>query len=227
MGTLYIVATPVGNMEDITLRALRILGEVDAILAEDTRVTGKLLARHGIKAKFKSYHQRSADKVAEEIIEMLREGKTLALVTDAGTPGIADPGNELIARVVHELPGTRIEPIPGASSLTAALSVCGFPTDEFVFLGFLPHKKGRQTLLNELTGMKRTIVLFESPHRIGKLLAELAERAPERRAFLARELTKLHETHYRGTVSALKDLFGSGGIPEKGEFVAVLAPSDF
>lgn len=223
MGILYIVATPVGNMEDITLRALRVLGEVDVILAEDTRVTGKLLARHGIKAQMKSYHQRSAERVAEEIIALLAEGKTLALVTDAGTPGVADPGNELVARIMRALPETRIEPIPGASSLTAALSVCGFPTNEFVFLGFLPHKKGRQTLLNELVGIERTVVLFESPHRIGKLLSELAERMPERSAFIARELTKLHESHYRGTVSVLKDFFEAGDIPEKGEFVVMLA----
>jgi len=225
MGTLYIVATPIGNMEDITLRALRVLGEADIILAEDTRVTGKLLKRHGISGTMKSYHQRSAHSVADEILKLLGEGKTLALVTDAGTPGIADPGNELVARIVRELPDVRTEPIPGASSLSAALSICGFPTNEFVFLGFLPHKKGRQTLLNEMQTMERTVVLFESPHRIGKLLSELAERVPERRAFIARELTKLHESHYRGTVSELKSAFDSGRIIEKGEFVVVLGQS--
>ncbi len=224
MSTLYIIATPIGNMEDITLRALRILGEVDVLLAEDTRVTGKLLARHNISVKMKSYHQRSAERVSEEIIALLSEGKTLALVTDAGTPGVADPGNELIARVVRELPETRIEPIPGASSLTSALSVCGFPTNEFVFLGFLPHKKGRQTLLNEIADIKRTVVLFESPHRIGKLLAELAERAPDRQAAIFREITKLHETHYRGTVAELHIKYEQDAIPQKGEFVVVLAP---
>lgn len=222
MSTLYVIATPIGNMEDITLRALRVLGEVDVVLAEDTRVAGKLLKRHGIQAKLKSYHQRSAQKTAEEIVGLLREGKTLALVTDAGTPGIADPGNELVARIATELPDTRIEPIPGASSLTAALSVCGFPTNKFLFVGFLPHKKGRKTLLNEVAGEGRTVVLFESPHRIGKLLAELDERSPERSAFIAREITKLHESHYRGTVANLKDVFEASGIPEKGEFVVVL-----
>lgn len=222
MGTLYIVATPIGNMEDITLRALRILGEVDMLLAEDTRVTGKLLARHGISVRMKSYHQQSADKVAEQIVELLREGKTLGLVTDAGVPGIADPGNELIQKILHALPDTRIEPIPGASSLTAALSVSGFPTSEFVFLGFLPHKKGRQTLLNELAEIKRTVVLFESPHRIGKLLGELTLRCPERKAGIFREMTKLHESHYRGTVTELRQQFDEKVIPEKGEFVVVL-----
>lgn len=221
-GTLYIVATPIGNLEDVTLRALRILGEVDVLLAEDTRVTGKLLARHGISVSMKGYHQRSAEKVSEDIIELLRAGKTLALVSDAGTPGIADPGNELIARILRELPEARIEPIPGTSSLSAALSVCGFPTNEFVFLGFLPHKKGRQTLLNEIATLSRTVVLFESPHRIGKLLEELTARIPSREVFIGRELTKLHETHYRGTVSELVLRAQQGEIPERGEFVVVV-----
>ena len=209
-------------MEDITLRALRILGEVDVVLAEDTRVTGKLLARHTITAQLKSYHQQSSERVANQIIELISEGKTLALVTDAGTPSVADPGNELIARIVDALPDVRIEPIPGASSLTAALSVCGFPTNEFVFLGFLPHKKGRQTLLNEITEISRTTVLFESPHRIGKLLGELEERMPERNVVVLRELTKLHESHYRGTVSEILSQYNEKVIPEKGEFVVVL-----
>lgn len=222
MGALYIIATPIGNMEDITLRAIRILGEVDVVLAEDTRNTGKLLKRHGIEATMRSYHQRSAPTVADEIVGLLRVGKTLALVTDAGTPGVADPGNELIARVLRELPEARIEPIPGASSLTAALSVCGFPTNEFVFLGFLPHKKGRQSILNEIATLSRTVVLFESPHRILKLLEELNARVPSREVFVGRELTKLHETHYRGTVAALTEHALVGGMPERGEFVVVL-----
>lgn len=222
MGTLYIIATPIGNMEDVTLRALRVLKEVDVLLAEDTRVTGKLLARHGIRVQMKSYHQQSPDRVAKEIIALLEDGKTLGLVTDAGTPSVADPGNELIQKILEDLPETRIEPIPGVSSLTAALSVCGFPTNEFVFLGFLPHKKGRQTLLNELAKMERTVVLFESPHRIGKLLEELNERVPERALFIGREITKLHESHYRGTVDELAQKFKNGGILEKGEFVVVL-----
>lgn len=170
----------------------------------------------------KSYHQQSPDRVAKEIIALLEDGKTLGLVTDAGTPSVADPGNELIQKILEDLPETRIEPIPGVSSLTAALSVCGFPTNEFVFLGFLPHKKGRQTLLNELAKMERTVVLFESPHRIGKLLEELNERVPERALFIGREITKLHESHYRGTVDELAQKFKNGGILEKGEFVVVL-----
>lgn len=223
-GTLYIVATPIGNMEDMTLRAVRILNDADIVLAEDTRVTGKLLKRHGVTALFKSYHQQSSDRTASDIVGLLQEGKTLALVTDAGTPGVADPGNELIARIVRELPDVRIEPIPGASSLTAALSVSGFPTNEFVFFGFLPHKKGRQTLLNEIAETKRTLVLFESPHRIKKLLGELNERDPNRPAAVFREITKLHESAYRGTINELYELSEGGVIPERGEFVVILAP---
>lgn len=221
-GTLYLIGTPIGNMEDITLRALRVLREVDLLLAEDTRVTGKLLARHGISVPMKSYHQRNSTRVSEEIVALLAEGKTLALVTDAGTPGVADPGNELVARIIAALPHARIEPIPGVSSLTAALSVCAFPTNEFLFLGFLPHKKGRQTLLNEIEHVSRTVVLFESPHRIGKLLEEIAMRTPERPLFIGREITKLHESHYRGTALELKALYENGGIMEKGEFVVIL-----
>jgi 16S rRNA (cytidine1402-2'-O)-methyltransferase len=220
MSSLYIVATPIGNMEDMTLRAIRVLNEVDMVLAEDTRNTGKLLKRHGIEARLKSYHQQSSEKVAEDIITLLEEGKTLALVTDAGTPGIADPGNELIAKILDALPETKIEPVPGASSLTAALSVCGFPTNEFVFLGFLPHKKGRQTMLNEIAEMKRTIVLFESPHRIQKLFSELTERIPERKCAVFRETTKLHESRYRGSIQEVAKMT----IPTKGEFVVVIGP---
>lgn len=223
MNTLYIVATPIGNMEDITLRALRVLSEVDVILAEDTRVTGKLLARHNVVTPMKSYHQRSGSHVASTIVQFLREGKTLALVTDAGTPGVADPGNELIARITEELPETRIEPIPGASSLTAALSACGFPTNEFVFFGFLPHKKGRQTLIAEIAETKRTCVLFESPHRVGKLFSALSERIPDRDAVIFREVTKLHESTYRGTVASLAADIENGLIPDRGEFVVVVA----
>ena len=224
MSILYIVATPIGNLEDITLRALRILKEADAVFAEDTRVTTKLFARHGISTKLHSYHQQSPDAVAESIVMMLEAGKTLALVTDAGTPGIADPGNELIARIVQESPDTRIESIPGASSLTAALSTCGFPTNAFVFLGFLPHKKGRMTLLNEMAKIERTIVLFESPHRIGKLLKELKGRMPDRPAAIFREVTKMHESAYRGTVADLLASLEKEVIPARGEFVVVLGP---
>ena len=227
MSTLYIVATPIGNLEDVTLRALRILKEVDMVYAEDTRVTSKMFARHEITTKLHAYHQRSGAQVGDDIIAHLEAGKSIALVSDAGTPGIADPGNELIEKVLKALPETRIEPIPGASSLTAALSVCGFPTNEFVFLGFLPHKKGRMTMLSEIGDIARTVALFESPHRIGKLLQELNTRMPDRACAIFRETTKLHESTYRGTVSELAAACASGVIPQRGEFVVVLAPADF
>lgn len=223
-GTFYIVATPIGNLEDITLRALRILRQVDVIYAEDTRVTSKLCARYDITTPLKSYHQRSTPAVATALIALLEEGKSVALVTDAGTPGIADPGNELIARVVGEAPGVRIEPVAGASSLTAALSVCGFPTNEFVFVGFLPHKKGRMTALNKIKDIDKTVILFESPHRILKLFEELNSRMPERSVTIIREATKLHESTYRGSVAELSAQVESEGIPQRGEFVVILGP---
>jgi len=165
MSVLFIVATPIGNMEDITLRALRTLKEADVVFAEDTRVTRKLFGRHGISTPLKSYHQRSGKGAGDAVISALLDGRKVALVTDAGTPGVSDPGNELIERVRAEAPDAKIEPIPGPSALTAALSVAGLPTNDFLFLGFLPHKKGRKTLLDEIARTERTVVLFESPHR--------------------------------------------------------------
>lgn len=223
-GVLYIVATPIGNLEDISARALSTLRSVDVVFAEDTRVTKKIFARYAITTAVYSYHQRSGVHKTDEVIAVLSEGKSVALVTDAGTPGISDPGNELIDRVLAAIPDLRIEPIPGASSVTAALSVCGFRTSEFVFFGFLPHKKGRKTKLDEVAKEERTVILFESPHRIGKLLAELTERSPERKIAVFRELTKMHESSYRGTVEELHNLFTRGEMMQKGEFVVVLGP---
>lgn len=223
-GTLYSVATPIGNMDDMTLRAIEVLKKVDIIFAEDTRVTKKLCERFQIDTPVKSYHQRSGRTKLDEILSILESGEQVAVVTDAGTPGISDPGNELVRAVADTLPETKVEPIPGASSLTAALSVAGFPTNEFIFLGFLPHKKGRQTLLNEITDIKRTVVLFESPHRIKKLFAELLERNGERSVVVCRELTKLYESVYRGSVQEIETLLEGGDIPEKGEFVVILGP---
>lgn len=224
MGILYIVATPIGNMEDITLRALRTLKEVDMVFAEDTRVTRKLFQKHGIETPLKSYHQRSGKAAGDLVLSFLTEGKRVALVTDAGTPGISDPGNELIARVRTESPETKIEPIPGASALTAALSVAGVPTNDFLFLGFLPHKKGRKTILDGIMASEKTVVLFESPHRIRKLFDELFERVPERRAVVARELTKMFESVVPGSVSDVRDMLENGAIPARGEFVVILSP---
>jgi 16S rRNA (cytidine1402-2'-O)-methyltransferase len=225
MSTLSIVATPIGNMEDITLRALRTLKEADVVFAEDTRVTAKLFARHGISVPLKSYHQRSGRGAGDAVIALLQDGRNIALVTDAGTPGISDPGNELIERIRVEAPDTKIEPIPGPSAVTAALSVAGLPTNEFLFLGFLPHKKGRKTLLDEIARIERTVVLYESPHRIGKLAGELALRMPERRMVVARELTKMFESVVVGSVAEVAEKISTGRIPAKGEFVVILGPA--
>jgi 16S rRNA (cytidine1402-2'-O)-methyltransferase len=171
---LYIIATPIGNMEDVTLRAIRILGEVDTILCEDTRETKKLLQRYEINKPTLSYHAQSKLSKVEKIFELLQAGRDLALVSDAGTPTISDPGCMLVDQVRAEF-GADVEiiPIPGASAVLSALSVSGFPTSEFVFLGFLPHKKGRETLFREITSSKRTVVFYESPHRMEKTLASL------------------------------------------------------
>ena len=192
-GKISIVATPIGNLEDITLRALRTLKECDVIYAEDTRVISKLLARYETEKPLQRLDAATEGKKTSEVLARLEEGEHVAYVSDAGTPGISDPGVRLVAAVREQLPDATIEAIPGPSALTTALSIAGVPTDEFLFLGFLPHKKGRQTALTEIAAEERTVVLYESTHRITKLLEELAEHAPERRITIARELTKMHE----------------------------------
>ncbi len=179
MATLYIIGTPIGNLEDITLRALKTLASVDIILCEDTRMTKRLLDRNAISTKTLSYHMHSKLSRVDEIIGLLREGKNLALVSDAGTPGISDPGSELVKRVREAFAQDRpardikIESVPGPSALTAALSIAGIPCADFTFLGFLPHKKGRETLFKEIASSERTMVFYESPHRIMKTLESL------------------------------------------------------
>lgn len=215
-GKLYIVATPIGNLGDFTFRALETLKEVDYILCEDTRVTKKLLNRYEIDTKTISYHQHSTDKKVNEIKKLLAEGNNLALVTDAGTPGISDPGNMLIA----SLTDVEIIPIPGASAVITALSISGFPTDKFIFLGFPPHKKGRNKYFKELAEFKFTVAFYESNHRIKKCLGELAEVLDEKKQIcICRELTKKFETIYRGTIKEILEQ----KIPEKGEFVVVIS----
>lgn len=225
MGTLSIVATPIGNLGDITLRALETLKAADAIACEDTRVTSKLLARYEISKPLLIFHARSGALAAERVMSALAEGKRIALVTDAGTPGVSDPGAELVALVRAELPEVRIEAIPGPAACIAALSIAGLPVHEFTFLGFLPNKKGRQTLFKEIAAEKRTVVFYESPHRIEKALASLAEAlAPERRVAVARELTKVHEEVISGTAEEVFREFAAR--PEqrrKGEFVVIIA----
>lgn len=225
MGTLSVVATPIGNLGDITLRAIETLKEADAIACEDTRVTSKLLARYGIEKPLLVYHARSGRIAAERILSLLGEGKRVALVTDAGTPGISDPGSELVSQVVERMGSdVVVEAVPGPAALTAALSIAALPTHEFVFFGFLPHKKGRQTLLKEIAASERTAVFYESPHRIEKALAELATLAPDARVTVARELTKLHESVVRGTAEEVKDYYIQHQDQVRGEFVVIVAP---
>ena len=218
MAKLYLVPTPIGNMEDMSFRALRVLKEADLILAEDTRVTSKLLQHYGIKNKLWAYHQHNEHKVVERITEELQAGKNIALVTDAGTPGISDPGF-LIARSCVEQ-GIEIETLPGATAFVPALVNSGLPCDRFVFEGFLPHKKGRQTRIKELLENKYTFVLYESPYRLLKTLTQLAEAfGPEHRVSVSREISKIHEETVRGTLSEVINHFENNVL--KGEFVIV------
>ena len=223
MGTLSIVATPIGNLEDVTLRALRTLKECDVIYAEDTRVISKLLARYEIKKPLQRLDAATEIKKADNIIARLEAGENVAFVSDAGTPGISDPGARLVAQVREQLPGVKIEAIPGPSALTAALSVAGIDTTGFTFLGFLPHKKGRQTALRKIKESEIPVVLYESPHRILKLLKELEVlKAP--RVVIARELTKIHEEVVSGSVEEVQAHFIAHPEAVRGEFVIIVAP---
>lgn len=224
-GTLYIVATPIGNLEDITLRAIRILKEVDTILCEDTRTTRTLLNKYEIKTKCISYHTHSTEGKANAILELLRDGKNLALVSDAGTPCISDPGVLLISQVKNEF-GTeaKVVPIPGASALITALSACGVSVADFTFLGFLPHKKGRETLFKEIAVSDRPMVFYESSHRILKALESLNKECPEKKVTIARELTKFFEEFLNGTAQELTQILEADANKQKGEFVVIVAP---
>lgn len=223
MGTLSIVATPIGNLEDITLRALRTLKECDVIYAEDTRVISKLLARYEIKKPLQRLDAATEAKKADEVIERLEAGERVAFVSDAGTPGISDPGSRLVKAVRERAPSETIEAIPGASALTAALSIAGLGSDGFTFLGFLPHKKGRQTALKGVAVSELPVVLYESPHRILKLLGELAANNISR-VTIARELTKVHEEVVSGTVEEVQAHFAANPDAVRGEFVVIIEP---
>lgn len=225
MTTLYIVATPIGNLEDITLRALRILKKVDLVLCEDTRVTKKLLAHYDIHTPTLSYHAQSGETKVAKIIGLLEEGNDLALVTDAGTPSISDPGSILVSAVrAHFDERVSVTAVPGPSALTAALSIAGVPSSDFLFLGFLPHKKGRETLFKEIGESKRPVIFYESPHRILKTLESLSAHAGERRIMLARELTKIYEEMLAGTPEMLRARLMGDSQKQKGEFVVIVAP---
>jgi 16S rRNA (cytidine1402-2'-O)-methyltransferase len=217
-GILYIVATPIGNLDDISLRALQTLRNVDIIYAEDTRKTGILLKHYDIDNTIDSYHQHSKDIKRNTILKHLIEGKSVALVTDAGTPGISDPGNELINELLEKEPDIRVIPIPGASALTASLSASGFRADKFVFIGFLPKKK-RNKLFKWLIEGKMTFAFYESPKRLQKTLEVLKEHFNgDTRVVVARELTKIHESIYRGTL----DEMDIASTELKGEIVVIV-----
>ncbi len=225
MGTLSVVATPIGNLGDVTLRALETLKQCDLIACEDTRVSAKLLAKYDIKKPLLIFHARSGKLATERILAQLADEKHVALVTDAGTPGISDPGSALIAEIRERLgDSVRIESVPGASALTAALSIAGVPTDRFVFLGFLPHKKGRLTLFSEIRDEERTVVFYESPHRIEKALASLAEVLPEDRTVtVVRELSKLHESLVQGSPREVALHYATHPAQVRGEFVVIVS----
>lgn len=222
-GKLYIVSTPIGNLKDITLRAIETLNEVDFILCEDTRVTSILLKQYNVIKQLISFNAVSEIKKIPSIIERLHNGQSYALVSDAGTPAISDPGVRLVSEAIKE--GIQVITIPGATALVAALTISGLPTDSFIFEGFLPQKKGRQKKLKELSEEERTIVLYESSHRIVKLIDELIEYFPERYVVVCRELTKKFEETWRGFPAELKEKLGERIV--KGEFVIVIASKDW
>jgi len=219
MSKLYLVPTPIGNLEDITLRAIRILKEVDIILAEDTRTSGNLLRHYEIDKKVIAHHQFNEHKTVESIVQRITGGQTVALITDAGTPGISDPGFLLVRACVEA--GIAVECLPGATAFVPALVNSGFPCDRFYFEGFLPHKKGRQTKLKELALLQQTFILYESPFRLVKTLEQLGEYLGNgRRACVSRELTKVFEENRRGTIAELAAWYKLHA--PKGEIVIVV-----
>lgn len=218
-GMLYIVATPIGNLGDMTLRAIETLKTVDTVLSEDTRVTGNLLRHFEIKKPLVSFHEHTENDKAMKLIERMTAGENMALVTDAGTPGISDPGNVLVALAATA--GIRIIPIPGASALGAIVSVAGIDMREFVFKGFPPHKKGRQTFFQAVAVSDIPVIYYESPHRVIKNLELLMELAPHKKLVLGRELTKIFEEVVRGSVEEVKVYLESKVGKMKGEFVII------
>lgn len=221
-GHLFVVGTPIGNLEDITLRAITTLKEVSIVLAEDTRNSKKLLSRHGIKTKMKSYHEHSSEKETKKVINFLLDGKNLALISDAGTPTISDPGYGLLRECIKQK--IKIIPIPGASAITTAISVSGLPSDSFSFHGFLPQKKGRLKKIKELVDINNTIILFESPYRLEKTLTQLLEHLGNRTVVVGRELTKLYEEIIRGNLKDILEYFSKSKV--KGEIVIMIGKND-
>ena len=223
MGTLYVVPTPVGNLEDITARALRLLREVDLILAEDTRTSGNLLRHFDIRNNLQSFHKFNEHQVVDNIVARLLGGETMALVSDAGTPGISDPGFLLVRQAIRA--GVEVITLPGATAFVPALVSSGLPCDKFCFEGFLPQKKGRMTRLEQLKDEPRTIVFYESPHRVAKALEQFAQVfGPQRQACACREISKVHEESVRGTLAELLEHFRNE--EPRGEFVIIVAGND-
>ncbi len=218
-GVLSLVATPIGNLEDITLRALRILKEADYVLCEDTRVTGKLLAHYEIKNTLRRYDAHTSEGIHNQIINDVLEGKRIALVSDAGTPGVSDPGVLLVERAREA--GVTIEVIPGASAVTAAVSLAGISGNQFAFLGFVPQKKGRETFFKNLSEYSLPVVCFESTHRILKTLSSLDELYPSAKIYVGRELTKMHEEMIVDTAGAILAQLEAEPVRQKGEFVVI------
>lgn len=225
-GTLFIVATPIGNLEDLTPRARQTLAEVDLIASEDTRHTGRLLMHFGVKTPLLALHEHNEEKVVPKLVDELLAGKSVALVSDAGTPLVSDPGYRIV-RAAHEK-GITVSPVPGASALTAALSAAGLATDRFCFEGFLPaKKKARRDALRALGNETRTMLFYESVHRIREALADMIDAfGADRLAFIGRELTKLHEQCVRASLGELLEGIEAGDITEKGEFVVAVAGTD-
>jgi 16S rRNA (cytidine1402-2'-O)-methyltransferase len=220
---LYLVPTPIGNLKDITLRALEVLKEVDLILAEDTRTTSHLLNHYQIQKSLTPYHQHNEHKIVQHLVSQLQEGRTMAVVTDAGTPGISDPAFLLVRECIRH--GIKVECLPGATAFVPALVNSGIPTNRFVFEGFLPPKKGRQTMLKQLALEERTIILYESPMRLVRTLGDLREFfGDDRQASVSRELTKMFEENKRGTLAELEAYFTEKGV--KGEIVLIIAGAE-
>jgi 16S rRNA (cytidine1402-2'-O)-methyltransferase len=223
-GKLYIVPTPIGNLEDMTLRAVRILKEVDLVLCEDTSVTQRLFKEYDITTKTTVFYAQTGIKNIEKIMSLLEEGKSLALVSDAGTPTISDPGVLLVDKVRKELPDVNVIALPGASALSTALSASGITSSMFTFYGFMPHKKGRETLFTTIAESNRTSVFYESVHRIEKTMTSLISVLDESRmVVIARELTKLHEEVVRGTAKEVQDYFTQHKDKVRGEFVVIVS----
>lgn len=220
IGTLYIVATPIGNLEDITLRAIRILSEVDFILCEDTRTTNKLLQKYNIKNKTVSYNSHTTDSKNNKIINELLEGKNVALVSDAGTPGISDPGSFLVNLVKNNIPGFKIVPIPGASAISAIWSVSGLFGNEFYFKGFVPQKKGRETFLKNIVETKEPVIVYESGHRVLKFFDFFIN--TNKKFIIGRELTKIFETVFRGDAIESINYLNKNQTNLKGEFTIII-----